>query len=140
MASAAPWERNRLYTHHRLVKVIGGNRKTELIKDERHERAIAHVARYLVCDIDIFQPRNVENRSESRDSVQPAACCTKEVVEDPVVASIAIDETTGHYRPDFKPCAQWCSDGGTQEDDILYDSERALFRELTESVEDHPGA
>lgn len=81
-------------TYHRLIKVVRRYWETKLIQDERHERSITHMPRNLIGNVHVLQSWDIFNRTQARNGVETAAGRTEEVVENPVIASISVDEAT----------------------------------------------
>ena len=123
-----------------LVKVVRRNREAELIKNERHERPIAHVAGDLVRHIHVFKPWNVLHRTQPRNRVQTAASGAEQVIQHPIVPCVPVNETPRYDRADLKPGAKRSRHGCTQQEYVLHDAISAFLREFNKRIEDDPGA
>lgn len=94
----------------------------------------------LICDIDILQPRDVLHLRQPRDGIKPSARSTIQVTQNPVVGGISVDEAAGHRGPCVHPCRSRRCYRGTEEIDILHDTECLLFCQLIKRVEDYSGS
>lgn len=127
------------HTYLRFVEVVCRDRKTELIKDQWHEGPVAHVAGNLVSHIDILQPGHIVQWPQSCNRIQAACGGAEEVVQHPIVACVAVHESTRDDRPHLEPRTVGRGDCSSQEDHVLHNSEVLLLCELEQCVEDDSG-
>ena len=123
-------------TYHWLIKIVRRDRKSKLIENERHERAITHMSRNLVSNIDVLQSRYILDRTQASDRVQSPARRSEKVVKHPIVARISVDEPPRNNGTNFEPCAQRRGDGRPEDEHILDYSVCLLLRELNQGVKD----